>query len=166
MWRWMMVPALGLAVGAPTVVAAAEEKTAASGAKDLVETVVAGEFNTLVAAVKTAGLIDVLKGKGPLTLFVPTDEAFEKLPKGTLASLLEPENRERLRAILESHVVAGRYPAAQLAKQDQLKSLSGRRIEVAAHGDGVKVDDARVIQTDIVTSNGVVHVIDAVILPE
>jgi len=134
--------------------------------RDLVETAVeAGQFNTLVAAVKAAGLVDALKGDGPLTVFAPTDEAFARLPKGTLARLLKPENRATLQAILTYHVVPGRVTAAQVLKLSSAKTLNGQRVDIHAGEGGVKVDGAKVLQTDIAATNGVIHVLDAVILP-
>ena len=141
----------------------------ARAADDIVDTAVkAGTFNTLVAAVKAAGLVDVLKGKGPFTVFAPTDEAFAKLPKDTLASLLKPENKDQLAAILKFHVVPGKYDAARItrakAKVFGLKSAQGANVVVDLRG-GVKVSGAKVVKTDVVTSNGVIHVIDTVMLP-
>lgn len=141
----------------------------ARAADDIVDTAVkAGSFNTLVAAVKAAGLVETLKGKGPFTVFAPTDEAFAKLPKATLDSLLKPENKKQLAAILTYHVVAGKYDAARItkakAKKYGLKSVQGSNIAVDLT-DGVKVSGAKVVKTDIVTSNGIIHVIDTVILP-
>ncbi len=141
----------------------------ARAADDIVDTAVkAGTFNTLVAAVKAAGLVDVLKGKGPFTVFAPTDEAFAKLPKETLASLLKPENKAQLAAILKFHVVPGKYDAARItrakAKVFGLKSAQGANVVVDLR-KGVKVSGANVVKTDIVTSNGIIHVIDTVLLP-
>ncbi len=138
-------------------------------AADIVDTAVnAGSFNTLVAAVKAAGLVGTLKSKGPFTVFAPTDAAFAKLPKGTLASLLKPENKSKLASILRYHVVAGRYDAARItgagAKRYAITSVQGSRIAVDLRS-GVKVSGANVTKTDIATSNGVIHVIDSVILP-
>jgi len=135
--------------------------------KTIVETAVsAGKFNTLVAAVKAAGLVDALSGKGPLTVFAPTDEAFAKLPKGTVESLLLPENKDKLVAILTYHVVPGNYVADKVVKADSLKTLQGQAISIKADDDGVMVDKAKVIATNVVCSNGVIHIIDAVILPK
>ncbi len=141
----------------------------ARAADDIVDTAVkAGSFNTLVAAVKAAGLVETLKGKGPFTVFAPTDEAFAKLPKGTLESLLKPENKQKLVSILTYHVVAGQYDAARItaskAKQFGVKSVQGANIAVDLR-NGVKVSGANVVKTDVLTSNGVIHVIDTVILP-
>ncbi len=141
----------------------------ARAADDIVDTAVkAGSFNTLVAAVKAAGLVDTLKGKGPFTVFAPTDEAFAKLPKGTLESLLKPENKKKLTSILTYHVLPGRYDAKRItgakAKQFGIKSVQGSNVEVDIR-KGVKVSGANVVTTDVIASNGVIHVIDAVIMP-
>lgn len=133
---------------------------------DIVDTAVAaGSFKTLVAAVQAAGLVETLKGKGPFTVFAPTDEAFAKLPAGTVESLLKPENRETLIAILTYHVVAGKVMAADVVKLTEAKTVQGNSVKIAVKDGKVAVDKANVIKTDIVTSNGVIHVIDAVILP-
>ncbi|MBN2491011.1 MAG: fasciclin domain-containing protein [Planctomycetes bacterium] len=133
---------------------------------DLVDTAAAaGSFKTLVAAVKSAGLVDALKGEGPFTVFAPSDEAFAKLPAGTLESLLRPENKAKLQAILTYHVVPGKVMAADVVKVTGAATLNGQRIDVATSKMGVKVDGARVVKTDIVCKNGVIHVIDQVILP-
>ncbi len=141
----------------------------ARAAGDIVDTATkAGNFTTLVAAVKAAGLVDTLKGPGPFTVFAPTDEAFKKLPAGTLESLLKPENKEQLVGILTYHVVPGSVDAAKITgnkqKQFGIKSVQGAEIPVDTR-DGVKVSGANVTKTDINASNGVIHVIDAVILP-
>lgn len=134
--------------------------------KDIVETAVAaGSFNTLVKAVETAGLVDTLKGKGPFTVFAPTDEAFAKLPAGTVEMLLQPENREKLRAILTYHVVAGRLAAKQVEHMTSAKTLEGGRIHFRVVGGKVMVNGAQVVQADIPTSNGVIHAIDTVLMP-
>jgi uncharacterized surface protein with fasciclin (FAS1) repeats len=153
---------LGLAlVLAATAIAQGAEK------KDIVDTAVgAGSFKTLVAAVQAAGLVDTLKGKGPFTVFAPTDEAFAKLPKGTLESLLKPENKEKLAAILTYHVVAGKVLAKDVVKLSEAKTVQGSSVKILVSDGKVKVDGANVVTTDIETSNGVIHVIDAVILPQ
>ena len=136
-------------------------------AADIVDTAgAAGSFKTLVTAVKAAGLVDTLKGKGPFTVFAPTDEAFAKLPNGTLDKLLKPENKKQLVAILTYHVVPGKVMAKDLAGQKTMaKSVEGSEIAVDAT-DGVKVDNAKVVKADIQASNGVIHAIDAVIMPK
>ena len=132
----------------------------------IVETAVAaGNFKTLVAAVEAAGLVETLNGKGPFTVFAPTDEAFAKLPKGTLESLLKPENKAKLAAILTYHVVPGSVKAADVVKLKSATSVQGQRIDVKVAGKDVTVDGAKVVATDVACSNGVIHVIDTVILP-
>jgi uncharacterized surface protein with fasciclin (FAS1) repeats len=133
--------------------------------KDIVDTAVgAKQFTTLVAAVKAAGLVETLKGEGPFTVFAPTDAAFEKLPEGTVASLLKPENKDKLVAILTYHVVPGKVLAKDVVRLSKAKTVQGKEISITV-GDKVKVDNATVVKTDICCSNGVIHVIDAVILP-
>lgn len=140
---------------------------AKAGEKDIVDTAVgAGSFNTLVAAVQAAGLVDTLKGEGPFTVFAPTDEAFAALPEGTVENLLKPENKDQLVAILTYHVVPGKVMSSDIVgKKAEVASVQGGEISVDAT-DGVKVDGAKVVTADIETSNGVIHVIDAVILPK
>jgi uncharacterized surface protein with fasciclin (FAS1) repeats len=137
-----------------------------ASAADLVETAVAGQFNTLVTAVKAAGLVDTLKGPGPFTVFAPTDGAFAKLPPGTLENLLKPENKNQLRQILTYHVVAGQVTAEDVVKLDSAKTVEGRSLKIHVEDGGVRVNDAHVTKTDIAASNGVIHVIDRVLLPE
>ena len=135
---------------------------------DIVETAVgAGQFKTLAAALEAAGLIDALKGTGPFTVFAPTDEAFAKLPAGTVESLLRPENKEKLKAILLYHVVPGNVTAHQVMRLNgrSVKTLQGGSIKVRTK-HGVRVDNARVTKTDIEASNGVIHVIDTVLMPK
>jgi len=135
--------------------------------KDIVDTAAgAGQFNTLVAAVKAAGLVETLKGEGPFTVFAPTDEAFSKLPAGTVESLLKPENKDKLVAILTYHVVPGKVMAADVVKLHSAKTVQGQDVKISASQGGVMVDGAKVIKTDISTTNGVIHVIDSVILPQ
>lgn len=139
---------------------------ATSGKKDIVDTAVAaGQFNTLAAALKAAGLVDTLKGKGPFTVFAPTDAAFAKLPAGTVDDLLKPENKQKLVAILTYHVVPGNVQAAQVVKLKEAKTVEGKELKIKASGSGVMVDNAKVVKTDIECSNGVIHVIDSVLLP-
>lgn len=140
--------------------------TPAASAADVVETAVAGKFTTLVAAVKAAGLVDTLKGAGPFTVFAPTDEAFAKLPAGTLTSLLKPENKAKLQRILTYHVVPGKVMAQDVVKLNSAKTVEGGSVTIQSNNGGVMVNNARVTKTDIVASNGVIHVIDTVILPE
>ncbi|WP_244328025.1 fasciclin domain-containing protein [Roseibium sp. RKSG952] len=136
-------------------------------AADIVDTAVsAGSFNTLVAAVQAADLVDTLKGKGPYTVFAPTDEAFAALPEGTVETLLLPENKDQLVAILTYHVVPAKVMSGDIAgKRAKVLTVQGDRLSVNAK-NGVKVNKAEVVQADIEASNGVIHVIDAVLLPE
>jgi uncharacterized surface protein with fasciclin (FAS1) repeats len=135
--------------------------------KDIVDTAVAaGSFKTLATALTAAGLVDTLKGPGPFTVFAPTDEAFAKLPAGTVESLLKPENKAQLVKILTYHVVAGKVMAADVTKLEAAKTVQGGSLTVKITEGKVFVDNAQVVKTDIVTSNGVIHVIDAVVLPK
>jgi transforming growth factor-beta-induced protein len=131
---------------------------------DIVETAVAAEsFNTLVAAVKAAGLVEALKGEGPFTVLAPTDEAFARLPQGTVENLLK--DKEKLAAILTYHVIPGEVMAADVMKLDKAETLQGQSVTVTKKDGAVMIDNANVVKTDIVCSNGVIHVIDHVILP-
>lgn len=135
--------------------------------KDIVDTAVAaGSFKTLAAALQAAGLVDTLKGNGPFTVFAPTDEAFAKLPAGTVEDLLKPENKEKLRAILLYHVVAGKVTAKQVVKLTSAKTANGQSVTIMVQDGKVMVDNATVVKTDVEASNGVIHVIDSVILPK
>ena len=135
--------------------------------KDIVDTAVAaGQFKTLAAAIKAAGLADTLKGPGPFTVFAPTDAAFAKLPKGTIEELLKPENKAKLTAILTYHVVSGKVMAADVVKVSDAKTVQGGSLKVHASGGTVSVDNATVVKTDIGASNGVIHVIDTVLMPK
>jgi uncharacterized surface protein with fasciclin (FAS1) repeats len=136
-------------------------------AKDILDTAAAaGSFNTLVAAIEAAGLEETLKGPGPFTVFAPTDEAFAKLPAGTVETLLKPENKDKLVQILTYHVLPGKVMSDDVAgKTTEAKTVEGSTLEVDAREGGVMVDEARVVQADIAADNGVIHVIDAVILP-
>lgn len=125
----------------------------------------AGQFNTLVAAVKAADLVDTLQSPGPFTVFAPTDEAFAKLPVGTVDSLLLPENKEKLTEILKYHVVAGEVLAADVVKLTSADTVEGQAVMITASDAGVRVNDANVIKTDVMASNGVIHVIDTVLIP-
>ena len=132
--------------------------------KDIVDTAVeAGSFNTLAKALTEAGLVETLKGQGPFTVFAPTDEAFAKLPAGTLESLLQ--DKAKLTAVLTYHVISGKIMAAEVMRLDQAKTVQGQIVRISTMG-GVKVNEANVIKTDIIASNGVIHVIDKVILPD
>lgn len=133
---------------------------------DIVDTAVqAGSFKTLVAAVKAAGLVETLKGEGPFTVFAPTDEAFAKLPAGTVENLLKPENKDKLKAVLTYHVVAGKVAAADVVKLDSAKTVQGQSLAIKVKDGTVSVGNAKVVKTDIETSNGLIHVIDTVLLP-
>lgn len=154
---------LGLVFAA---VAFASPLSAQEAKKDIVDTAVAaGSFETLVAAVGAAGLVDVLKSEGPFTVFAPTDEAFAALPEGTVASLLKPENRDKLVAILTYHVVPGKVLSSDVVKLESAKTVQGESVSIAVNDGNVMVDNANVVAVDIETSNGVIHVIDSVILP-
>jgi uncharacterized surface protein with fasciclin (FAS1) repeats len=135
--------------------------------KDIVDTAVgAGSFNTLVAAVQAADLVDTLKSEGPFTVFAPTDDAFAKLPAGTVEDLLKPENKDKLKAILTYHVVSGKYMAKEVVTMKMAETVNGQSFMINMDADTVMVDNAKVVQTDIECSNGVIHVIDTVILPK
>lgn len=137
-------------------------------AADIVETAKsAGQFETLVAALEAAGLAETLKGEGPFTVFAPTDEAFAKLPQGTVEDLLKPENKDQLTEILTYHVVPGEVTSSDIAGKEQMvESVQGGEITIDATDGAVMVDDARVVQADVAADNGVIHVIDAVIMPK
>ena len=139
----------------------------AATTSDIVDTAVAnGKFTTLVTAVKAAGLVETLKGSGPFTVFAPSDEAFAKLPKGTVEDLLKPENKAKLAAILTYHVIPGKVMAADIkGKKMGVKTVQGGEVAIDATGD-VKINDAKVTAADVVTSNGVIHVIDTVLMPK
>jgi uncharacterized surface protein with fasciclin (FAS1) repeats len=133
----------------------------------IVDTAVsAGSFNTLVAAVKAADLVDTLNGAGPFTVFAPTDEAFAKLPAGTLEELLKPENKAKLQGILTYHVVSGKVMAEDVVGLDSAKTVNGQSLDITKKDGAVMVDNAKVVKTDIVCTNGVIHVIDTVVLPK
>jgi uncharacterized surface protein with fasciclin (FAS1) repeats len=156
-----------IAAGAVAIALSVSAVAASSKKADIVQTAVdAGSFNTLVSAVKAAGLVETLQGPGPFTVFAPTDEAFAKLPAGTVENLLKPENKSKLVAILSYHVVPGKVMSMDIAgKKTMAKSVEGSEIDVDAT-NGVKVDNATVVKADIETSNGVIHVIDTVIMPK
>ncbi len=157
-----MKPILSALIAIASLVGVAQAQTkpgdivvVASGADNL---------KTLVAAVKAADLVDTLKGTGPFTVFAPTDEAFAKLPKGTLDNLLKPENKEKLVALLTYHVVPGKVMAADV-KTGEVKSVNGEELDIKVAGGAVTVDKAKVSKTDIAASNGVIHVVDTVLMP-
>ncbi len=156
-----------VALIAATASFSATDVKAETAGKTIVEIAAGAEdFSTLVAAVKAAGLVDVLSSKGPFTVFAPTNEAFAKLPEGTVESLLKPENKEKLIAVLKYHVVPGKVMAKDVVKVDSAKTAQGSSVTVTVEGKTVKVDNATVVKTDIEASNGVIHVIDTVIIPE
>jgi uncharacterized surface protein with fasciclin (FAS1) repeats len=151
---------LGVLVSAVPAVAGAAKT-------DIVDTAVAaGTFNTLATALQAAGLADTLKTQGPFTVFAPTDEAFSKLPAGTVESLLKPENKEKLKAILLYHVVAGDVSAAQVMKMSSAKTVEGQDVKITVTDGAVMVNNANVIKADVLATNGVIHVIDTVLLPK
>ena len=159
---FLAVMLLVLATGSGLLIAA----TPRAPQKDIVDTAVAaGSFKTLAAALQAAGLVDTLKGAGPFTVFAPTDAAFAKLPAGTVESLLKPENKAKLTAILTYHVVPGRVLAAQVAGMSSAATANGQPLAINAENGMVMVGTARVTKTDILCTNGVIHVIDTVLLP-
>ena len=160
-----------LALASLTVLGCAKDAPASTTAADAMAPNIvsvaagAGQFNTLVAAVQAAGLVDTLQSPGPFTVFAPTDEAFAKLPAGTLDDLLLPENKAQLAAILEYHVVAGEVLAADVVNLSSAATVEGQSVAITAGASGVRVNDANVIKTDVMASNGVIHVIDTVLIP-
>jgi transforming growth factor-beta-induced protein len=157
---------LAVAVSAQFALAGDCKYSKAKHTPDIVDTAVAaGNFKTLAAALKAADLVETLKGKGPFTVFAPTDKAFGKLPKGTVEELLKPENKEKLTSILTYHVVPGRVMAADVVKLSEAKTVQGSKAKIRVTDGKVYVDEAQVTATDIKAGNGVIHVIDSVILP-
>ena len=156
-----------LALTAATILSAAAAPALADNhSMDIVDTAVnADGFDTLVAAVQAAGLVETLKGEGPFTVFAPTDDAFAALPEGTVDSLLQPENKDKLTAILTYHVVPGKVMSGDLSNGMTAATVEGSEVTIMTEG-GVMVDDANVVQPDIEASNGVIHVIDKVIMPD
>ena len=135
--------------------------------KNIVDTAIeAGQFKTLAAALGAAGLVNTVKGPGPFTVFAPTDAAFAKLPAGTVENLLKPENKDQLTAILTYHVVPGKVMAADVVKLKEAKTVNGKMLNVKVNGANVMINDAKVTSADILASNGVIHVIDTVVLPK
>lgn len=158
---------MGAAVVVTAIAGGARTAVAQDGGttRDIVETAIAaGQFKTLATALTAAGLVETLKGKGPFTVFAPTDEAFAKLPKGTLEALLK--DKAKLTAILTYHVVSGDVRAAQVVKLTEAKTVNGQTASIAVKNGKVMVGNANVVTTDIVATNGVIHVIDAVMLPK
>ncbi len=164
----VVTAALALVACGGETTPAQDPTTAGTVAKsDIVDTAVsAGSFKTLIAAVKAAGLESTLRGTGPFTVFAPTDEAFAKLPAGTVDSLLKPENKEKLKAILTYHVVSGNVGSAAAMKLTTAKTVSGKDLKLDASSGSLHVGKATVTKADIAASNGVIHVIDTVLLPE
>jgi uncharacterized surface protein with fasciclin (FAS1) repeats len=164
MLKKVLVAAAALAVTVSASSLRAADLAGAAGTRDIVDTAVAaGNFKTLAAALQAAGLVETLKGKGPFTVFAPTDEAFAKIPKADLDALLK--DKAALTRVLTYHVVAGRVMAADVVKLKEAKTVEGRMVSIDA-SSGVKVNGANVVKADVVASNGVIHVIDAVILPQ
>ena len=163
-----MLKRIAMGTLAVVLVSAAGMQPAIAGgqSKDIVDTAVAaGSFKTLAKALEAADLVSTLKGAGPFTVFAPTDEAFAKLPAGTVEDLLKPENKAKLRRILTYHVVSSKVMAADAAKLRSAKAVSGDTLPIAARDGGVSVGNAKVVKADIAASNGVIHVIDSVMLP-
>jgi len=157
-----------IALGALLAMAAGAQAAApaAAAGKNIVQTAVgAGTFTTLAKALQAAGLVQTLEGTGPFTVFAPTDDAFAKLPPGTLETLLKPENKAKLVRILTYHVVAGNVGSSEVVKMTSAKAVSGDTLMVSATAGAVMIDKARVVKPDVKASNGVIHVIDAVLLP-
>lgn len=164
-WPVAALTLVALAFSSGTV-AGQEGKRPAGSGRNIVETAVAaGSFNTLATALKAGGLVEALKGEGPFTVFAPTDEAFAKLPAGSLARLLKEENSSQLVSILTYHVAAGKLEAKQVVEMDAAATLNGQRVDIRTGEGKVLIDNASVVQTDIQCSNGVIHVIDAVLMP-
>ena len=176
-FKWVLgavAMSMALAAGAVPAVAGAQkekykEATAAQAMKtqDIVATAIAaGQFKTLAAALGAAGLVETLQGKGPFTVFAPTDEAFAKLPKDTVEELLKPENKAKLTSILTYHVVSGKVMAKDVVGLESAKTVNGQSLAIAAKDGGVTIGGAKVVKADIDCSNGVIHVIDSVLLPK
>ena len=164
--RFLRHCAAAVALTSVSLVASAQ-MTDTMAKKDIVDTAIAaGDFKTLATALKAAGLVDTLKGKGPYTVFAPTDAAFAKLPAGTVESLLKPENKAKLTSILTYHVVAGDVKAADVVKLTSAKTLNGQSVTVKAQSGMVMIDGAHVVKADIAASNGTIHVIDSVLMPK
>ena len=163
------LPLLAVAAcgGAANDTAGAASPTSATSKSDIVDTAVAaGSFKTLAAALKAADLVDTLKGPGPFTVFAPTDDAFAKLPPGTVESLLKPENKAKLASVLTYHVVSGHVASGDVVKLKSAKTVQGSEVKINVEGSTVMIDGAKVTKADIECSNGVIHVIDTVIMPK
>lgn len=159
--------ARGAEPASPETPTSASMSSSTAAKADIVATAEsAGQFKTLLAAVKAADLESTLKGPGPFTVFAPTDEAFAKLPAGTVDGLLKPENKEKLRAVLTYHVVSGNVPSSQAVKLTRAKTVNGKELRLDATSGGLEVNGAKVVKADVAASNGVIHVIDTVVIPE
>lgn len=165
----ILAAALALGLAAPLAFAGqpkGDQARSTQAKGDIVDTAVAaGQFNTLAAALTAAGLVDTLKGKGPFTVFAPTDDAFAALPAGTVENLLKPENKDKLVAILTYHVVPGRYPSGRVAGLDEATTVNGETVDIKTADGAVMVDGANVVMADVTATNGVIHVIDKVLMP-
>lgn len=163
---WNRRQLLGLAAAAATMVSQGAATCVVAAENDIVTTAVeAGSFKTLAAALQAGGLVETLQGPGPFTVFAPTDEAFSRLPAGTVETLLKPENKAQLVAVLTYHVVPGRVAAAQVVKLSSAATVNGQRVDVKTEGSAVRIDQSSVVKTDIECSNGIIHVVDQVLLP-
>jgi uncharacterized surface protein with fasciclin (FAS1) repeats len=161
-----MIGITRIAAAAAVALAVMAGPAARAADGDIVDVAVAaGDFKTLAAALTAAGLVDTLKGPGPFTVFAPTDAAFAKLPAGTVETLLKPENKDQLAAVLTYHVVPGKITAAEVVKVSEAKTVNGAPLKIMASGDKVMINDANVVKADTPASNGVIHVVDKVLLP-
>ena len=162
----MSFSGLRMAAAAVAIIAVASGAQARSAERNIVDTAVsAGQFKTLATALGAAGLVETLKGPGPFTVFAPTDAAFAKLPAGTVETLLKPENKDRLAAVLTYHVVPGKVMAADVVKVKEARTVNGKPLNIKVSGSTVMINDAKVVTADVAASNGVIHVVDSVILP-
>ena len=168
--RLLVITALSFSVAAPLTACGSSQISEPAPSKKAELNIVeaadsAGQFKTLLAAAKAAGLVETLAGPGPLTVFAPTDDAFAKLPKGTVDSLLLPENKDKLAAILKYHVVSGAVRSTDLSRDTKAPTFQGEELEIKTSTDGVTVNDANVVTADIECVNGVIHIVDSVLLP-
>ena len=162
-----IIAIISVLITVPVVLMAGNYGHKKKASMDIVDTAISAKsFNTLVAALQAADLVDVLRGDGPFTVFAPTDDAFAKLPAGTLDNLLKPENKAKLQSILTYHVVPGRYMASDVVRMNSAKTVNGKSFTISNNYGKVMIDNAKITKTDITTSNGVIHVIDSVILPK
>lgn len=161
-----LITGLSLAAAAGAFLLAGNAGSADHHGDDIVETAIAaGQFETLAAALQAADLVETLKGEGPFTVFAPTDEAFAALPESTVEALLEPENKDRLTAILTYHVIADEVTASEVVQLGEAVTVNGATLAITVDGDTVMIDEATVVQTDVEAANGVIHVIDSVLMP-